>query len=107
MESDTVIYGLLGRIHLLMRRVSNRITDVEYMRVNKDYAREIVRLAREAGNPELADLAARLTIAMALEEASVDGDPANDQVARGLLERLRSSRPNSTHPTERYVGSLR
>ncbi|WP_079435456.1 hypothetical protein [Zoogloea sp. LCSB751] len=107
MESDTVIYGLLGRIHLLLRRVSNRITDVEYMRVNKDYAREIVRLALEAGNAELADLATRLTAAMGLEESSADGDAANDRVARGLLERLRSSRPNATHPTERYVGSLR
>lgn len=60
MESDSVIYGLLGRIHLLMRRVSNRITDVEYMRVNKDYAREVVRLAMATGNPELAELSARL-----------------------------------------------
>ena len=107
MESDTVIYGLLGRIHLLMRRVSNRITDVEYMRVNKDYAREIVRLARETGNAELAELATRLQVAMELEAASAEGDAANDPVARGLLERLRSSRPHATHPTERYVGSLR
>lgn len=107
MESDTVIYGLLGRIHLLMRRVSNRITDVEYMRVNKDYAREIVRLALDAGNAELAELATRLMTAMNLEELSADGDTANDRVSRGLLERLRSSRPNATHPTERYVGSLR
>lgn len=107
MESDTVIYGLLGRIHLLMRRVSNRITDVEYMRVNKDYAREIVRLAQESGNAELADLAVRLTTAMELDGRAVDGEVENDRVARGLLERLRSSRPNATHPTERYVGSLR
>jgi hypothetical protein len=25
----------------------------------------------------------------------------------GLLERLRAIRPQATHPTERYVGSLR
>lgn len=54
MESDSVILGLLGRIHVLMRRVANRITDVEYMRVNKDYAREIVGLASATGNAELA-----------------------------------------------------
>ena len=64
MESDSVLYGLLGRIHLLMRRVANRITDVEYMRVNKDYAREIVRLGAATGNPELAELCSRLRQAM-------------------------------------------
>ena len=67
MESDSVIYGLLGRIHLLMRRTCNRITDVEYMRANKDYAREIVRLASAAGNDELAALAGRLRVAMELD----------------------------------------
>ena len=64
MESDSVLYGLLGRIHLLMRRVTNRITDVEYMRTNKDYAREIVRLANETGHEELMDLAGRLRAAL-------------------------------------------
>ena len=56
MESDSVILGLLGRIHVLMRRVTNRITDVEYMRSNKEYAREIVRLAGETGHAELIEL---------------------------------------------------
>ena len=28
MESDSVLYGLLGRIHLLMRRAANRIIDI-------------------------------------------------------------------------------
>ncbi|MBS0347682.1 MAG: hypothetical protein JSR69_14635 [Proteobacteria bacterium] len=107
MESDTVIYGLLGRIHLLMRRVNNRITDVEYMRVNKDYAREIVRLAMDTGHVELTELATRLRAAMELEAPPAESDAANDRTARGLLDRLRSSRPNATHPTERYVGSLR
>jgi len=27
--------------------------------------------------------------------------------APGLLDRLRSARPSATHPTQRYVGSLR
>lgn len=107
MESDTVIYGLLGRIHLLMRRVANRITDVEYMRANKDYAREIVRLALETGNAELAELGVRLRAAMELDEPAEAGEAAGDHGTPGLFERLRAARPNATHPTERYVGSLR
>ncbi len=104
MESDSVIYGLLGRIHLLMRRTCNRITDVEYMRANKDYAREIVRLASAAGNDELAALAGRLRVAMELD-APVEAEAKVE--APRLLDRLRSARPSATHPTQRYVGSLR
>ena len=107
MESDSVIYGLLGRIHLLMRRVSNRITDVEYMRVNKDYAREVVRLALATGNPELAELSARLRLAMELDAPTATAALAEDRSGPGLLERLRTARPEATHPTQRYVGSLR
>lgn len=107
MESDSVIYGLLGRIHLLMRRVSNRITDVEYMRVNKDYAREVVRLAMATGNPELAELSARLRRAMELDAPASEAALATERSGPGLLERLRTARPEATHPTQRYVGSLR
>ena len=108
MESDSVIYGLLGRIHLLMRRVCNRITDVEYMRINKDYAREIVRLAAASGNGELVDLAGRLRLAMELDQPdpgkSAEAAPA---AGRGLLERLRTPRAEAASPDDRYVRSLR
>ena len=106
MEPDSVLYGLLGRIHLLMRRVANRITDVEYMRVNKDYAREIVRLGAATGNPELAELCSRLRQAMELDPPAAPAEPRRE-AQPGLLERLRSARSGATHPTERYIGSLR
>ena len=107
MESDSVIYGLLGPIHLLMRRVSNRITDVEYMRINKDYAREVVRLAMDTGNPELAELCSRLRGAMELDTPVAKDDAKTDRSGPGLLARLRTARPEATDPTRRYVGSLR
>ncbi len=104
MESDAIILGLLGRIHVLMRRVANRITDVEYMRINKDYAREIAQLAAATGNEELIDLSTRLRSAMALDPPEEAESAARQP---GLLERLRTARPEATHPTQRYVGSLR
>jgi len=107
MEPDSVLYGLLGRIHLLMRRVANRITDVEYMRANKDYAREIVRLGTATGNPELAELCRRLRQAMELDAPEAPAAPPRSEEAPGLLDRLRTGRPSATHPTERYIGSLR
>ena len=106
MESDSVLYGLLGRIHLLMRRAANRIIDIEYMRINKDYAREIVRVGVATGHAELIELCDRLRQAMELD-APPPAAPAPSEDAPGLLGRLRTSRPSATHPTERYIGSLR
>lgn len=107
MESDSVIYGLLGRTHLLMRRFGNRITDIEYMRVNKDYTREIVRLALATGNAELAELCDRLRVAMELDVPVEAPAGSAAKSGPGLFDRLRAARPQATHPTERYVGSLR
>jgi hypothetical protein len=110
MEADSVIYGLLGRMHVLMRRVSNRITDVEYMRVSKDYCREIVRLAEATDNEELHNLAERLRQAMDLQA----GDSAAPMAARkgGLLDKLLHHAPVAPESPEdkaegRYVRSLR
>jgi hypothetical protein len=110
MQSDTFIYGLLGRIHVLMRRQLNRITDVEYMRINGDYAREIVRIGEAAGNEELAELCARLSAAMDLNSAA-EATLLRAKVGRdGFSEMLlhREARHGSGEEREeRYVSSLR
>lgn len=102
MESDSVILGLLGRIHVLMRRVTNRITDVEYM--YQQGIRPGDRAARgETGHAELIELCDRPRAAMELDPL-----PESDTPARAsLLERLRAGRPAATHPVDRYVGTLR
>lgn len=67
MSSDSELFALVGRIHVLMRRSLNRITDVDYLRENKDYARTIAALAEGSGNEELAQLAGRLRQMLALD----------------------------------------
>lgn len=106
MESDSVIYSLLGRVHLLMRRQVNRITDVEYMRVNKEYSREIVRLGLESGHPELVELCDRLRVAMELDPQD-EAVHANTKGGGGLLSRLRGVRGGEAGGDSRYVHSLR
>jgi hypothetical protein len=103
MESDAVIYGLLGRIHVLTRRELNRITDVEYMRVNKDYAREIVRLGEADGHPELVELCAKLRVAMELDTAA-----AAPKTSQGrFFPKLVSSIIFREVPPDQYIGALR
>lgn len=54
------IFSLSGRVHVLLRRESNRIVDVEWMTSNADYVREILRVIRGTENAELHELAQRI-----------------------------------------------
>ena len=55
-----VIFSLSGRIHVLLRRETNRIVDVEWMMVNVDYVREILKISRSTESAELHELARRI-----------------------------------------------
>ena len=61
---DTDTLAIAAHLHVLLRRKTGRVTDTEWMAVNADYAREIVRFARqhavEDNLPELAEWADRL-----------------------------------------------
>ena len=102
MESHSLLYGLLGCIHLLMRRAANRIIDIEYMRINKDYAREIVRVGVATGHAELIELCDRLRQAMELDPPAAPAEPRR-VAPPGLLERLRSAPPRAALPPPRPV----
>lgn len=103
MDSESHIYGLLGRIHVLMRRALNRITDVEYMRINADYAREIVRIAEATDNAELHELCNKLCLAMELDGPAAP-KPKEKSFSFGLGGK---KEPPPEEGDERYIGSLR
>ncbi len=56
--------AIAARLHVLMRRLLGRVTDVEWMVANPDYARELVRLARAAPHAELHAWADKLEAAV-------------------------------------------
>lgn len=103
MDSDSHIYGLLGRIHVLMRRTLNRITDVEYMRINADYTREILRIAMGTESTELHELCAKLRVAMELDGPAPPA-PKEKTFTFGLGGR---KDPPPEEGDERYIGTLR
>lgn len=70
MSGTTEVFAVLGRIHVLLRRDLNRITDIEWASVNKPYAAEIVRLCATANHPDLKVLAERLAGLMELNQAA-------------------------------------
>jgi hypothetical protein len=105
MDSDSHIYGLLGRIHVLLRRTVNRITDVEYMRFNADYAREIIRVAAATGNQELLELCAKLSVAMDLNV--VVAPPAEAPEKAFSFGFASKKNPPEDEGEDRYIRSLR
>lgn len=55
-----IIFSLSARIHVLLRRENKRIVDVEWMAVNTDYVREILKVSRATETAELQELAQRI-----------------------------------------------
>lgn len=56
MTDNEKLFAITGRLHVILRREQNRIIDVEWISVNADYAREVLRLARAAESQELYEL---------------------------------------------------
>jgi hypothetical protein len=54
---ETEAFSLAARLYVVMRQKLGRITDVQWMLKNPEYAVEIIRLAREQGGSELPVLA--------------------------------------------------
>lgn len=55
-----ILFSLVGRIHVLLRREINRIIDVEWMCADATYAKEVLKLARGVESEELHKLADRI-----------------------------------------------
>lgn len=67
--SQSENFATAAHMHVLLRRKTGRVTDTEWMATNADYAREIVRFAREKaaseGHVELQPWADKLEAAIA------------------------------------------
>ena len=101
LESEKL--AIAAHLHVLLRRKTGRVTDTEWMACNADYAREIVRFARQRAAedqvPELAEWADKLERATG---------------AQGALGALGASAalpqapaPSAPPETLRYVGGIR
>jgi hypothetical protein len=53
-------FAVAAHLHVIMRRTTGRVTDVEWMVKSADYAREIIKAARAAPQPDLHRLADKL-----------------------------------------------
>jgi hypothetical protein len=85
-----VLFSVVGRIHVLLRREINRIIDVEWICADPVYAREVIKLARTVDSDELHKLADRV-----------------EEVHPLFLRTDRSIEAITHHSESKYVSTLR
>jgi hypothetical protein len=102
---DSERLAIAAHLHVMLRRMTGRVTDTEWMATNVDHAAEIARFAREKstedGHAELAEWADKL-------EQAVQASPAvNRPIAQRALLALRagSMPPEATHPASTAPGT--
>lgn len=58
MESQA--FGLMGRLHVLLRREIGRVTDIKYMSINPEYCLHVLELANSTSNTDLQAMSYKL-----------------------------------------------
>lgn len=105
--STTERVALAAHLHVVLRRKTGRVTDVEWMAANTEYAAEIVRFARlkaaEDNAPELAEWADKLERVMAIPLAARPA-PLVERAAAALRERPPTPPARSTEPRSSGFG---
>jgi len=94
--SESEMMAVASRLHVLLRRKANRITDILWMISNAEYAGEVLRLARAEADDEMHALAARFEAMMPAA--------APDALRRAQIEREKEA---AAKPARDYIGTLR
>jgi hypothetical protein len=106
--SQNEAFAAAAHLHVLLRRTTGRVTDTEWMVANADYARAIVRFARDKaasdGLPELLPLADRLEALVAPPIAVSPRSAARGYSSAIPPDALATSPPDIS---ARYIGRLR
>jgi hypothetical protein len=106
--------AIAAHLHVLLRRKTGRVTDIEWLAENEEYATAIIRFsrtqARETGARELAEWAGKLEQAMRKIEAP---PPAHAGVRSTVFAEPRAMHPASeprlpaADKDHAYVGGIR
>ncbi len=109
LEMET--FAIAARLHVVMRRALGRVTDVDWMTRNRDYAREVIRLARGHTDAELLGLADKFE-AILVSQRPAEPAPlrAVPQAGKKARERQETTGEPAAHvlpAVPRYVGRLR
>ena len=106
--SQNEAFAAAAHLHVLLRRKTGRVTDTEWMVSNTDYARAIVRFAREKassdGMVELLPLADRLE---SLVAPPIAVPPRSETRTPPSASADGAMSSHTTDISARYIGRLR
>jgi hypothetical protein len=109
---ETEAFSIATRLYVAMRQKLGRITDVQWMLLNSDYADEVVRIARTHTGSELAELADRFeTVLTSRRQAGSLRRPPERAPQHSAPPEVPPTKttagPASEAVDPRYVGRLR
>ncbi|HSH98785.1 MAG: hypothetical protein ACAH07_02770 [Methylophilaceae bacterium] len=117
--SDSDKTAVAAHLYVTMRRVANRVIDVEWMSKNEEYARAILSLARQQGAEDLthyADLyeglmfgggATAQSAPVVAAPVAVTPKAPEPPATKPRYEEPSDDDDGGSPPPSRYVGSLR
>lgn len=59
-EMENRALALLSRLHVLLRRESGRITDIDYMRIDPAYCKHVLAFGMQTPSPDTKELCSKL-----------------------------------------------
>ncbi len=59
-ERESQAFGLMGRLHVLLRREIGRVTDIKYMSTNPEYCLHVLELANSTSSTDLHNMSHKL-----------------------------------------------
>ena len=114
--SETEKTAIAAHLYVSMRRLANRVIDIEWMGKNEDYARAIIELARQQGADELTKYADRYEELMSGKVSAPPPVQPRPEIAMrdgASAMQVQAEAPSVEEAPEhdispdRYIGSLR
>ena len=109
-DSDRV--AIAAHLHVALRRKAGRVTDMDWMAVNDEYAWAIVRLTREKaeefGDASLAEMAIKLQACLEVQRPRTpEPVPLVERVKQQWRDPVSRFSSADEDESARYVGGLR
>ncbi len=98
--AETERFGLASHLYVKLRRSHARVVDVAWMAQNDEYAREILRIARESPDPDVAKIVERFEELLGIKHAA----PAPAAVAKPAAKPATAL---EKEVAQHYTGALR
>ncbi|MEB3754486.1 hypothetical protein [Acinetobacter sp. MD2(2019)] len=101
-QTEAGIFALASQLYVRLRRVTGRVIDVAYLEQNQHYANEIIRIASQAPDAEVQQLAQRLRERIPTISNHLNNDHSSTARAEAAADEVFKA-----EVPHHYIGALR